>query len=152
MTSPDKKHISPLVAVTLCVASLFGCMRVEERFETVAAAREAGFFERGWLPDVLPDDAGPIFDQHDLDTNKSCSRSELPADALSEVKDALQALGFEPYESQLPEAPFRACPFSLEEVEGAALIVSRVSPRLLEFAAVSKNQGALFFWSVSPER
>lgn len=50
----------------------------EVHYADVAAARSAGAFARGWLPDVLPDDARDISERHDLDTNATWACFSAP--------------------------------------------------------------------------
>ena len=42
---------------------------LESHYPDVAAARRQGAFERGWLPDIVPEDATDIWEMHNLDTN-----------------------------------------------------------------------------------
>lgn len=41
----------------------------ETHYAGVAAARADGAFARGWLPEILPDDATDIWEFHNIDTN-----------------------------------------------------------------------------------
>ncbi len=74
------------IIVAILSLALASCTRVSGRFEDVSAAEREGFFDRGWLPDVLPIGAGPIVEVHDLDTNARCSRSGLPPCPIPELK------------------------------------------------------------------
>jgi hypothetical protein len=118
------------------------------RYETVADARADRLFERGWLPDVLPDHAGPIVERHDRDTNARCAVAEFPATAMNAVISALVDSGFGRTEAHAPALPFRSCPFALSEVRSAEHRLQRTNPDVgdLEFAALAPR-GRLLFWS-----
>ena len=126
------------------------CTRISERFEDASAAEREGFFERGWLPDVLPRSAGPIVDLHDLDTNARCSRSVFPTLAGQEVEDALRRKGFSDYSGALPRLPFRGCPFSLEAAHKADIVLAMADFRERQVAAINYSTGTLLFWAGHP--
>ncbi|AVP98113.1 hypothetical protein C7S18_13300 [Ahniella affigens] len=72
----------PLTYLTLILAtSLAGCSieQFETHYETASAAHADGAITRGWIPDWLPDAAVNIRERHDLDTNDSVLRFELPS-------------------------------------------------------------------------
>lgn len=121
-------------------------MRHSSRFDSRLAAEADGFFERGWLPDVLPNEAGPIEEVHDLDTNGRCSRSDFPTQHRKDIERALRAIGFNHYAMPLPEPPFRNCPFSLAEASRSEVFLAKATSLGTEFAAIDKD-GVLFFWS-----
>ena len=88
-----------IVAIALTLA-LFGCDSVTSRYDTIEEARADGLFDRGWLPDVLPDSANSIRAKNQLDTNWSEGEfSFLPSDAdklfdkLSEGAPPVSRLG-----------------------------------------------------------
>jgi hypothetical protein len=56
------------IFVALVVA---GCDTVTTHYATISKARQDRLFERGWLPDVLPDSSRDIRVANDLDTNVS---------------------------------------------------------------------------------
>jgi hypothetical protein len=57
---------------------------VSDHFATLAEARADGLFERGWLPDVLPDSTTHLRTSNDLDLNRSTGRFRIaPADVAS---------------------------------------------------------------------
>ena len=134
-----------IVAVLAC--SAVSCARISERFEDASAAEREGFFRGGWLPDVLPKDAGPIVEVHDLDTNARCSRSDFPTASSSEVEDSLRQQGFDTYTAPLPAPPFKNCPFDLEDAQGADVVLTRTSSLEREFAAIGRSPGVLLFWA-----
>lgn len=136
----------------VCLLILAACSRVSERFENVRAAQKAGFFERGWLPEVLPREAGPIQAVQDLDTNAHCSRSELPVVSVPEVQEALLEQGFTPHDGPPPKLPFSGCPFEFSSVVNAKLILTRVTELQVEHAAVVESPAALLFWAAHSER
>jgi hypothetical protein len=63
----------PRIFFTTCLllAALSACDSVEREYEDVFEARRDRFFERGWLPDILPASASQIKVKYDLDTNAS---------------------------------------------------------------------------------
>lgn len=67
------------VVASLLLAT-FSCEReeLETQYPSVDAARTAGAFTRGWLPDVLPDDARNIWERHNLDTNATWACFSTP--------------------------------------------------------------------------
>ena len=140
-----------VLVVMLWAVATASCTRVTERFEDVSAAEREGLFQRGWLPDVLPREAGPIVEIHDLDTNARCSRSELPADSYSRVESSLRQTGFGTYRGKLPAPPFKNCPFTVKVAQRSDVVLSRTSSLEREFAALDKSSGALLFWAVGPE-
>ena len=65
-----------MTAKTLfCIAILssltVGCDVVTSNYETMQDARNDRLFERGWLPDILPDSTTSIRTSNDLDINTS---------------------------------------------------------------------------------
>lgn len=140
-----------LLTTTLLLSSVLACERVSERYGDAASARRAGIFERGWLPDVLPSNAGPIVAVHDLDTNARCSRSEFPPAAKTEVHSRLLELGFHRLDGSLPGLPFKACPFTLEMAHGTGVILVRPGAREIEIAAID-TAGILLFWTADPDQ
>lgn len=135
-------------AILIVAAScLPGDTRVTNRFENVQEAREAGLFARGWLPDVLPAEAGPIEERHDVDTNARCSRSYLPKDTGSIVLEALSVQGFVRVAAASEAPPWDACPFTSQDIAGAKGVFSRRSDHGTEFAALDDKGAALIFWS-----
>lgn len=117
------------------------------RFETVEEARGSGLFERGWLPDVLPPEAGPIEERHDLDTNAHCSRSSFPPVMTSEVVENLLAQGFVPGPINHRDLPWRTCPFNRHDIANADMRLSRKTPHGVEQVALNKGTGILLVWS-----
>jgi hypothetical protein len=111
-------------------------------YATHEAAQADRLFERGWVPNVLPQGAGPIVEAHDLDTNARCSKSALPPGGFAEVSEALVALGFRPSSMQPQPLPFAKCPFHLDEAlsSGASLLVAPG-----QHAVVTES--AFYFWS-----
>lgn len=136
------RHVTVAALSVLAVA----CGPADEfqinRYSTLEAARADRLFERGWVPDVLPQGAGPIVEAHDLDTNARCSKSGLPPGGSAEVSEALMSLGFESSSRRPEPLPFLSCPFDLDEAmaSGASLLVARD-----EHAVVTER--TLYFWS-----
>src|SRR5688572_1093358 len=83
-----------------------------KRYATIQDAKKDRLFERGWVPDVLPETAGPLTEVHNIDTNARCALGQFSASDLHEVLAALSRDGFEPYDAELPAPPLSNCPFS----------------------------------------
>lgn len=116
------------------------------RYETIKDAKADRLFERGWVPDVFPDNAGPLTEAHDIDTNARCALVQFSPGAFGEVLAGLSREGFERYEGALPPRPLRACPFGDSDVRHASTVLRRGDPnRGLEFVVVDRG-GKLVFW------
>jgi hypothetical protein len=57
--------------ILLATLALSSCDVVTKRYATLTDARRDQLFERGWLPDILPDSTRDIRISSDLDTNRS---------------------------------------------------------------------------------
>lgn len=58
--------------LTIFVSVLAACgSEVEKNYSTIAAARADQLFDKGWLPDILPDSARNINVSNNLDLNVS---------------------------------------------------------------------------------
>ena len=64
------RQVTWLVLAVACA----GCDTVRDHYDTLEDARADRLFERGWLPDVLPDSAVDIHAANDLDIGTSRSR------------------------------------------------------------------------------
>ncbi len=80
-----------LVAALACGVSCSD--QRESRYVDVAAVRQAGALDRGWIPDILPTDGVDIREVHDTDTNRTwgCFRTPGGADAVRSKLHSLQA-------------------------------------------------------------
>jgi hypothetical protein len=70
---PLRDSALSLLQILLLVVSLTGCRDVDvvtATYATLAEARQAGAFERGWMPSILPPGAHDIREAHDLDTSR----------------------------------------------------------------------------------
>lgn len=74
----------------LLMAWLVGCDVVTHTYPTLADAKKAGLFERGWLPDLLPLSAANIRTSNDLDINTSEGRFDLSPADMALFKTRLQ--------------------------------------------------------------
>lgn len=79
MTLPVKsKMIRTVLVLVVGMAIMTGCNEQHEtHYSTVAAAAQAGAFERGWLPAELKSDVTDIEEWHDVDTNEVRGRFAL---------------------------------------------------------------------------
>lgn len=130
----------------VCLVWLVGCETEVTRFATAAEAREAGLYARGWAPDVLPHNAGPIDEAHDLDTNARCLKAAFPSDSLGAVRSALAGEGFVTRSAAADHQPEGFCPFSAADLGGIQLLHRDRDDLGLEYAAVSEA-GTLYYWS-----
>ena len=141
---------NPQAAVILLALGSIACTSdvLRETYPTAEAARAAGLFARGWVPDVLPSGSGPIIEVHNLDTNQHCSRSQVPPLAVPEVVAALETAGFARYSGSVSAPPLRACPFESSDTEGVTSLFrrSRSAGRGVEYAAVLRS-GSVYTWS-----
>lgn len=146
----QKSRLREIVILLVPLWHMLGCVpgdtRISNRFDNTSAAEVQGLFQRGWLPDVLPREAGPIEEVHDLDTNARCSRSEFPPRSSRDIEQALRGKGFIDYEESLPETPFRSCPFSLSDASAVDTTLARRTPFGTELAVIDER-GVLMFWS-----
>ena len=117
------------------------------RYATVADAKNDRLFERGWVPEVLPDDAGPLTEVHDIDTNARCAVSKFSPARFDQVLAALTREGFQRKDAAVPSPPLGGCPFDLSDFMSASTVLSRVSTSGVdEFAALSES-GTFMFMS-----
>jgi hypothetical protein len=66
--------VSRTAVLAILSVALSGCVRpfAEEReshYADVATARRDSAFTRGWLPEIVPEDATNLWELHDLDSN-----------------------------------------------------------------------------------
>ncbi len=86
-----------------------------QRYDSVAAARTAGLFADGWIPDVLPAAAGPLVESHDLDSGARCARAVFPKAQRSALVHALLEYGYDLFRGEaLPSQD--TCPFPVNEL------------------------------------
>lgn len=143
--------MKPLVLTSCCLIALVllgGCETKQARYSTVDEARSVGLFSRGWVPDVLPEGAGPIEEAHDLDTNARCLRAAFSPDSLEVVRSALGQAGFAT-DSRVAAAwssPEEFCPFSRSDVETGRLLHRSTEQSQYEHVAVRGNS-ILYYWS-----
>jgi hypothetical protein len=65
-------------------------------YANLAAARQSGIIDRGWVPEFLPTDSTNISETHDLDTNTGTGSFKFPAADLDAFKaQASQLAGAE---------------------------------------------------------
>jgi hypothetical protein len=77
--------------------ALFGCVGpfsedFESRYSDVNTARTDGAFNRGWLPEIVPDDSIDIREIHYIDTNLTWGCFVIPS-GTEEVRRKLKRLG-----------------------------------------------------------
>jgi hypothetical protein len=85
-----------IIAIGLAVGAA-GCVGplsedVESHYNNVATARSAGAFDRGWLPEFIPDGATDISELHDVATNLTWACFSNP-DGPGELRARLEKQG-----------------------------------------------------------
>jgi hypothetical protein len=56
------------LAIHLVAVLSIACDTALTRYESIKHAGADKLFERGWVPDMLPDDGGPLVEVHNWDT------------------------------------------------------------------------------------
>jgi hypothetical protein len=141
---PVSKWCFRTLALALPLATLAGCgERVVHRYETVAEARRDGVFERGWVPDILPDSATALVELHDLDTSARCAGARFAPLERASVRAAAASVGFVVYKGERPAAPFKGCPFLIGNIMQADEVLRRSGSEFLILTA----EGQLYFWT-----
>ena len=146
-----------LLLIVICV--LTACEVHTSRYDTLQAAREDQLFERGWVPDVLPESTRSLVEAHNLDTNERCFRASIPTGSDAQLDSTLLRSGFR--EQSIPESdqPFDGCPFQIPEPSELEILYLRVDSTLdggamhseMEYAAIKKKQ-EFYYWSGKPEK
>lgn len=83
----------PAATVALLALVLAGCAldRYESSYPTFVAARQQDAVDRGWIPDLLPEESTDLREVHDIDTNAAVVRATVPGgimpDACVETED-----------------------------------------------------------------
>jgi hypothetical protein len=142
-----REYVLWLVAIVVAACSI-GCSDVSvKRYKSVKDARADRLFDRGWVPDVLPDEAGPLIEAHNIDTNDVCAKAEFEPPMLDSVLSAVAMKGFQHDEGPLAPTPPRACPFRDADITKDWLRFRKAdSGGPNEFIAVDKG-GTLLYWS-----
>lgn len=64
----------------------------ESQYSDMNAARTDGAFDRGWLPEIIPNDSISIREMHNIDTNLTWGCFVIPS-GTEKVREKLQGLG-----------------------------------------------------------
>src|SRR5882724_8330179 len=80
--------------ISAITIALFGCVGpfsedFESQYSDMNAARADGAFNRGWLPEIVPDDSIDIREMHNIDTNKTWGCFVIPS-GTEEVRRKLK--------------------------------------------------------------
>jgi hypothetical protein len=136
--------VTSIVLATLVLIG--GCgEKPVKRYATIQDAKKDGLFERGWVPDVLSETAGPLTEVHNIDTNARCALGQFPARDFDDVLKALSREGFERSDADVPAPPLSTCPFSGKDFRGASVVLRRTgSNGNREFAGVSQSGRFIF--------
>ena len=139
-----RKFIFSISIGVLALSSACGDSTVT-RYSTVQDAKNGRLFERGWVPEVLPDTAGPLIEAHNIDTNVRCALAEFPPATFAEVLAALSRVGFHHYDAPVPPPPLNACPFSNGDFRQDSVVMRRTGVSGdQEFVGVSKSGTFMF--------
>jgi hypothetical protein len=146
----EKRKLHRVCIIALLVTALACSEQTTIRYESVAEARAHRLFERGWFPDVLPAESGPIVERHDIDTNARCARAEFPAASMDTVVAALISLGFARDVRPAPGPALRSCPFQASELRSLRIRLGRPNSDAgdYEYAALTPG-GSLLYWSIT---
>ena len=82
------KSVSGTIALIVITVSTWGCVGpfsedLESHYANVAAARDDGAFLRGWLPEIVPDEATDIREVHNIDSNRTWACFGIPQGAAT---------------------------------------------------------------------
>jgi hypothetical protein len=115
------------------------------RYSTVQDAKKDRLFERGWVPEVLPETAGPLTEAHNIDTNARCAMAVFPANMFDQVLSSLSKQGFQRHEADVPAPPLRVCPFSIGDFRRSSIVLRRAGANGdMELAGLGKNGTFMF--------
>lgn len=78
-----------------------------DEYSSIAEARAAGAFERGWLPDFLPPGAIHLREVHDIDTNERWLAFTAPLPELHTLTLRLSPLSYEDARRTAVDRPWR---------------------------------------------
>lgn len=138
------------VVAVLTLATIVGCSELQmERYGTMAEARAAGLFTRGWVPDILPDTATALVGLHDLDTNARCAGARFAPRDRASIRDSALRAGFAVHDGVRPAPPFPRCPFAVGAIVQADEVLRRRARDDSEFLILTPV-GQLHFWSGAP--
>jgi len=76
----------------------------ETHYANTDAARADGGFTRGWIPEIVPDDASNIWERHDVSSNETWACFTTAADAAP-VRERIRGLGGRPYLGGMGRSP-----------------------------------------------
>lgn len=137
--------------------TMAACEVQTTRYDTVQMAREDRLFERGWVPNVLPDSARSIVETHNLDTNERCAQATIPTASVTKVDSLLLQSGFWKLDSHPIEPPFGGCHFQKPAASSSVSLYVRDESTMdgdslrsgKEFA-VLEEKNTFYFWSGKP--
>ena len=82
-----------LVAL-LPLLSIAACSDFKEsHYSRMAEARRAGAIDRGWLPDLLPDNTTNVREVHDIDTSQTWCAFDLAEPEATKLQAGMSLLG-----------------------------------------------------------
>ena len=144
------------VFTTALAASCRNVDVVTNSYATVAEARQAGAFDRGWMPQGLPAGAHDIREAHDLDSNRQWGLFSFPATEKSAM-DTLLRPEEVPLDTLSCDVPGRIewWPVLLrgrldaERVRATGLRAYRAREQSL-IVVVNWSQGRAYYWTVEP--
>jgi hypothetical protein len=77
----------------------------ESSYASMAEARRMGAVDRGWLPEILPDEATNVHEVHNVDTNQTWCRFDLTAADANRLRAALSSLTASQISARTVRAP-----------------------------------------------
>ena len=86
-----------IISIFLCFL-LISCDGVSSKYSTYEEAKSHQLFERGWLPEILPESTTEIFTNNNLDLNTSHGSFQIPPEDIVEFTNRLQKVAESEYE------------------------------------------------------
>lgn len=129
---------------------LFGCNEtMSSQYANYQEAKDDDLFKRGWVPDVLPTNTGPIEETHNVDTNERCAEAVVPVDSIPNIEENLLTKGYSLFDSSLPDLPsFRIgsakCTFELENISNNRTALASETD---EIAVLDIEVSKFYYWS-----
>ena len=124
------------LAITASVLVSAGCSDlVIERYATIGDARNAGLFEGGWLPDVLPSSTRDIEARNNLDFNVSAGEFVLSPSDLDSFAARLRPYSAEPADGNVHLVSY----LHAKEKAGLRVGVLEEAPSIWAFACDPKT-------------
>ncbi len=119
-----------------------------EHYDTVELARADGLFDRGWMTDVFPKDAGPLDVAYDIDSNAVCAKAIVRHEDYKIVKQSIESNNYLALRTLPDEHRVVAnfCPFRAEATVLNTDLFSMIKNGRSTYFALGEN-GTLYYWT-----